>query len=95
MAESYLDQGLEGWVDAHSAPHMAIQDIQYAVVRGRRKHRPAGLQIWVLTLPTAGAPDHNIVKDTAWIKLSSRAKLIPNGLYVKGTRWYRRVIYIK
>jgi hypothetical protein len=30
MAESYLDQGLEGWVDAHSAPHMAIRDMDCA-----------------------------------------------------------------
>jgi hypothetical protein len=27
MAESYLNQGLlDGWVDAHSAPHMAVGD---------------------------------------------------------------------
>jgi hypothetical protein len=30
MAESYLDQGLEGWVDAHSAPHMALRDVESA-----------------------------------------------------------------
>jgi len=30
LAESYLDQGLEGWVDAHSAPHMAVRDANCA-----------------------------------------------------------------
>jgi hypothetical protein len=30
MAESYLDQGLEGWADAHSAPHMAVWDVESA-----------------------------------------------------------------
>jgi hypothetical protein len=51
MAESYLDQGLEGWVDAHSAPHMAIRDMDCADWQA--------FQIGVLAVPTAGALDYN------------------------------------
>jgi hypothetical protein len=61
MAESYLDQGLEGWVDGSLSPsHGSL---------GCRERQLAGLFIGVLAVPTAGAPDFDIEKDIAWVKL--------------------------
>lgn len=36
---------------------------------GCRERRLAGLSDWVLAAPTAGAPDYDIEKDIAWVKL--------------------------
>ncbi len=49
MAESYLDQGLEEWVDAHSAPHMAVRVVGAATCQAS--------EMGALAVPTAGAPE--------------------------------------